>query len=249
MIVDPPVAGARRSWRWSRRRRSSRARSSTRRSRSSRSLLPIEPERRGARAVRGLPRREGRRAGLGRRDVHRRARARSTTGAGPGVPVLPPHRQVHGRGRARDQHRLPGAAEVDVPARRGPGRPRARTTSTFDLADTPRLSLSFYGKRPGRGMHLEKASMQFSLGETPGTKDALEAYERLIYDAHDRRSHALHDRRGRRAAVGDLRAAARGAAPRCSSTRQGSWGPDEKDALIAPRHWRLPFERKWRGNG
>ena len=29
---------------------------------------------------------------------------------------------------------------------------------TFDLADTPRLSLSFYGKRPGRGMQLEKAS-------------------------------------------------------------------------------------------
>ena len=54
---------------------------------------------------------------------------------------------------------------------------------TFDLADTPRLSLSFYGKRPGRGMHLEKASMQFSLGETPQHKDALEAYERLIYDA------------------------------------------------------------------
>jgi glucose-6-phosphate 1-dehydrogenase len=31
------------------------------------------------------------------------------------------------------------------------------------------------------------------------------------------------------------------------SYEPGSWGPDEKDALIAPRHWRLPFERKWRG--
>src|SRR3712207_3208450 len=55
---------------------------------------------------------------------------------------------------------------------------------TFDLADTPRLSLSFYGKRPGPGIRLEKASMQFSLGETPGReRDVLEAYERLIHDA------------------------------------------------------------------
>ena len=32
-------------------------------------------------------------------------------------------------------------------------------------------------------MHLDKASMQFSLGETPAHKDVLEAYERLIHDA------------------------------------------------------------------
>ena len=54
---------------------------------------------------------------------------------------------------------------------------------TFDLAETPRLSLSFYGKRPGPGMQLEKASMQFSLGETGQHGDVLEAYERLIHDA------------------------------------------------------------------
>ena len=42
---------------------------------------------------------------------------------------------------------------------------------------------------------------------------------------HDRRSHALHDRRGRRAAVGDLRAAARAAARRCSRTSRARGGP------------------------
>jgi glucose-6-phosphate 1-dehydrogenase len=25
----------------------------------------------------------------------------------------------------------------------------------------------------------------------------------------------------------------------------GSWGPSEIGALIAPREWRLPFERQW----
>ncbi len=37
---------------------------------------------------------------------------------------------------------------------------------TFDLADQSRMSLSFYGKRPGPGMKLEKLSMQFATHET-----------------------------------------------------------------------------------
>src|SRR5206468_984751 len=54
---------------------------------------------------------------------------------------------------------------------------------TFDLDESSRLSLSFYGKRPGPGMTLEKLSMQFSLVEIHSEADTLEAYERLIRDA------------------------------------------------------------------
>ena len=54
---------------------------------------------------------------------------------------------------------------------------------TFDLADASKLSLSFYGKRPGPGMKLDKLSLQFALHETGRPADVLEAYERLIYDA------------------------------------------------------------------
>ena len=54
---------------------------------------------------------------------------------------------------------------------------------TFDLDESSRFSLSFYGKRPGMGMVLDKASMQFSLEETDYRDDTLEAYERLIRDA------------------------------------------------------------------
>ena len=54
---------------------------------------------------------------------------------------------------------------------------------TFDLAEDSRVSLSFYGKRPGPGMRLEKLSMQFSTQETDRAGDVLEAYERLILDA------------------------------------------------------------------
>ena len=45
------------------------------------------------------------------------------------------------------------------------------------------MSLSFYGKRPGPGMKLEKLRMQFAMHETRARPSALEAYERLIHDA------------------------------------------------------------------
>src|SRR5580700_4710460 len=54
---------------------------------------------------------------------------------------------------------------------------------TFDLADSARMSLSFYGKRPGPGMKLDKLSLQFALHDTDEAGSVLEAYERLIYDA------------------------------------------------------------------
>ena len=54
---------------------------------------------------------------------------------------------------------------------------------TFDLADQSKMSLSFYGKRPGPGMKLDKLSMQFAMHDTGWSVAVLEAYERLIYDA------------------------------------------------------------------
>jgi glucose-6-phosphate 1-dehydrogenase len=119
---------------------------------------------------------------------------------------------------------------------------------TFDLSDTPRLSLSFYGKRPGPGMHLDKASMQFSLGETSQHKDVLEAYERLLHDA------MIGDRTLFTTAEGverlwEISAPALDDPSPLRPYAQGSWGPSEIEDLIAPRGWRLPFERKWRGSG
>jgi glucose-6-phosphate 1-dehydrogenase len=53
---------------------------------------------------------------------------------------------------------------------------------TFDLADAAKLSLSFYGKRPGPGMRLDKLSMQFAMHDMDMVGDVLEAYESLILD-------------------------------------------------------------------
>ncbi|HEX6602055.1 MAG TPA: glucose-6-phosphate dehydrogenase [Solirubrobacterales bacterium] len=116
---------------------------------------------------------------------------------------------------------------------------------TFDLDESSRVSLSFYGKRPGMGMVLEKASMQFSLEETDYHGETVEAYERLIRDA------MIGDRTLFTTAKGierlwEVSEPLLQDPPPVKPYPQGSWGPAEIGALIAPRSWRLPFARRWR---
>ena len=116
---------------------------------------------------------------------------------------------------------------------------------TFDLADASKVSLSFYGKRPGPGMKLEKLSMQFSTQDTNRAADVLEAYERLILDAM-RGDHTLFT-----TAEGIESLWARSAdlladPPPVKPYAAGTWGPNAIHQLIAPHAWRLPFERVWR---
>jgi glucose-6-phosphate 1-dehydrogenase len=116
---------------------------------------------------------------------------------------------------------------------------------TFDLADSSKLSLSFYGKRPGPGMRLEKLSLQFALQETSHGSDVLEAYERLIHDAMSG-DHTLFSSAAGIERLWEVVTPLLAAPPPVARYAQDSWGPDEMSQLIAPRHWRLPFERGWR---
>jgi len=95
---------------------------------------------------------------------------------------------------------------------------------TFDLADASKMSLSFYGKRPGPGMRLDKLSMQFAMHDTGWIGDVLEAYERLW----------------------EVSLPLLEAPPPVRLYQSGSWGPMSIHQLIAPYAWRLPFERAWR---
>ncbi len=116
---------------------------------------------------------------------------------------------------------------------------------TFDLADESKMSLSFYGKRPGPGFRLDKLSMQFSAEEVNSSDEILEAYERLILDAT----------RGDRTLFTTARGVERlwevsepllEDPPPVRPYPKGSWGPNQIHQLIAPHAWRLPFERVWR---
>ena len=118
---------------------------------------------------------------------------------------------------------------------------------TFDLADSSKLSLSFYGKKPGPGMKLEKLSLQFALHETGQDADVLEAYERLIHDAMIG-DHTLFNTAEGIERLWEVSTPLLENPPPAESYPQGSWGPPAINDLIAPRTWRLPFERRWRGN-
>ena len=116
---------------------------------------------------------------------------------------------------------------------------------TFDLSDASRTSLSFYGKRPGPGMKLDKHSLQFSMDQTKHIGDVLEAYERLILDAM-RGDHTLFTTSDGIEKLWEVSTPLLESPPPVMRYAQGSWGPNAIHQLIAPRAWRLPFERAWR---
>ena len=116
---------------------------------------------------------------------------------------------------------------------------------TFDLADESKVSLSFYGKRPGPGMRLEKLSMQFAMDETDQAHEVLEAYERLIMDAMIG-DHTLFNTAEGIESLWERSEPLLTDPPPVKPYPKGSWGPNAIHQLIAPHAWRLPFERVWR---
>jgi glucose-6-phosphate 1-dehydrogenase len=116
---------------------------------------------------------------------------------------------------------------------------------TFDLADASKMSLSFYGKRPGPGMRLDKLSLQFAMHDTGLIGDVLEAYERLILDAM-RGDRTLFTTAEGIERLWEASTHLLEAPPPVRLYPVGSWGPKSIHQLIAPHAWRLPFERAWR---
>ena len=116
---------------------------------------------------------------------------------------------------------------------------------TFDLADSSRMSLSFYGKRPGPGMKLDKLSMQFAMHDTGWAGSVLEAYERLILDAV-RGDHTLFTSAQGIERLWEISTPLLENPPIVRPYAPGSWGPNQIHQLVSPFTWRLPFERSWR---
>ena len=116
---------------------------------------------------------------------------------------------------------------------------------TFDLADASKMSLSFYGKRPGPGMRLDKLSLQFAMHDTGLVGDVLEAYERLILDAM-KGDHTLFTTAEGIERLWEISTPLLENPQPVRLYAPGSWGPNAIHQLVAPHTWRLPFERAWR---
>ncbi len=111
---------------------------------------------------------------------------------------------------------------------------------TFDLADSSKLSLSFYGKKPGPGMKLEKLSLQFALHETGQDADILEAYERLIHDAMVG-DHTLFNTAEGIERLWELSTPLLENPEPVQPYPKGSWGPPAINELIEPRQLATPI--------
>ena len=116
---------------------------------------------------------------------------------------------------------------------------------TFDLADASKMSLSFYGKRPGPGMRLDKLSLQFAMHDTGYEEDVMEAYERLILDAMVG-DHTLFTSAEGIERLWEISTPLLEEPPPVRPYAPGSWGPNSIHQLVTPHAWRLPFERNWR---
>ena len=128
-----------------------------------RSMLPIEPRMWCAASTAGTAKRKAwPRIPTPRRSS--RSRSASTTGAGPAYRSICAPARRWPRASAIISIAFKEAPRTMFPAGSGVGT-QGPDHLTFDLADNSKVSLSFYGKRPGPGMKLDKLSMQFSSQE------------------------------------------------------------------------------------
>ena len=189
---------------------------------------------RGARPVRGLP--IGGRASprTPRPRPSSRCAARSTTGAGRACRSSCEPARAWPTGRGSSRSRSGSRRAAMFPAGSGIGQ-FGPDHLTFDLAEASRLSLSFYGKRPGPGMKLTSRACSSRCTRTTDGGDVLEAYERLIHDAMvgDRTLFSTAD--GHRAALAGVDTAARRSAP----------GRDLPRRVVGPGQRARPHRPAW----
>ena len=129
-----------------------------------RSLLPIEPTDVVRGQYAGYRDEPGVAPRLRHRDVHRPALPDRQLALGRRA-VLPAHRQALAEGQRIISIAFREPPQSMFPPDSGVGA-AGPDHLTFDLADASKVSLSFYGKRPGPGMKLDKLSLQFSTHET-----------------------------------------------------------------------------------
>ncbi len=209
-----------------------------------RSMLPVDSGQGGARSVRRVPRRTKAWQGIPTPRRSSPSRSASTTGAGRACRSICARARQMAEGMRIISIAFKEAPRSMFPAGSGVGS-QGPDHLTFDLADNSKVSLSFYGKRPGPGMKLDKLSMQFSTQEIDTVNDVLEAYERLILDAM-RGDHTLFTTAEGIESLWERSEELLADPPPAKIYQPGTWGPNAIHQLIAPNAWRLPFERAWR---
>jgi glucose-6-phosphate 1-dehydrogenase len=98
------------------------------------------------------------------------------------------------------------------------------------------ISLSFMVQRPGLGIRLDGASLDFDYGERFAEQPLEEAYELLLLEAMNG-DHTLFTRQDGVERAWEVLGPVFDDLPPVIEYEPGSWGPADADRLIAPRPW------------
>jgi glucose-6-phosphate 1-dehydrogenase len=98
------------------------------------------------------------------------------------------------------------------------------------------ISVSFHVQRPGLGLALDHADLEFEYGEAFADTPLVEAYEHLLFEAMHG-DHTLFTRQDGVERAWEVLGPVFEHPPPVIPYEPGSWGPSEADALIAPRRW------------
>jgi len=108
---------------------------------------------------------------------------------------------------------------------------------TFRVQPNEGILLDFNVKRPGLSMALEPAQLDFDY-QTSFQAPLVDAYEVLLLEAM-KGDHMLFTREDEVERAWEVLTPVLLDPPEVRPYRPGSWGPDEADALIAPRRWHV----------
>jgi glucose-6-phosphate 1-dehydrogenase len=129
--------------------------------------------------------------------------------------------------------------------------PPGKDALTFRVQPDEGISIHLNMKRPGPGLDLERAELDFDYGRAFRTP-LLEAYETLLLEAMEG-DHTLFLREDEVERSWEVLEPVLRTPPRVEFYEPGSWGPPGADPLIAPWHWHVtpPAEERagWSNGG
>jgi glucose-6-phosphate 1-dehydrogenase len=115
--------------------------------------------------------------------------------------------------------------------------PLGRDALVIRVQPNEGISLNLNIKKPGLGMELDRAVLDFDYGQTFQTP-LIEAYELLILEAMEG-DHTLFTREDEVERAWEVLMPVLEHPPPVVTYEPGSWGPPEVDELLLPRHWHV----------
>ena len=112
---------------------------------------------------------------------------------------------------------------------------------TIRIQPNEGISLAFNAKQPGQGMTLGRVTMEFDYAEDFAQSEIADAYELLIREAMEG-DHSLFIRQDGVERAWEILQPLMESPPPITFYEAGTWGPQEAEALIAPRKWHISGE-------